>query len=92
MLRFSKYSLNAVFTVAYLKKQERGKRMLLHKINSGRTHLASMVCADQFAYSCRFPSISTWIPWLLGVLSAVLIEKFKRVLSKKGVSGTGDRG
>jgi len=91
MLRFSKYSLNVVFAVAYLKKQERGKRMLLHKINSGRTHLASMVCADQFACSWGFPSISTWIHWLLGVLSAVLIEKFKRVLSKKGVSGTGDR-
>ena len=63
------------------KKKKDGFHM---SFNQNETKLASVVCANQFAQSWSFPR-STFAPVFgpVGGSSAVLIEKFKRVLSKK---------
>jgi hypothetical protein len=92
MLRFWKYGLNAVFAVAYSARNEKEERDGIHTcFNQKETQLASIVCADQFFHSWSIPrNTSASVLRLVGSSSVVLIEKFKRVLSKKGVLGTED--
>ena len=55
-----------------------------------RTHLARIVCAEQFGHSLGFPrGALASVLRSSGSSSIVLIEKFKRVLSKNGVLGGG---